>query len=260
MSHSLDLFTPQIIQDVKSVIDASNKIVALTGAGISTESGIPDYRGPNGVWSKNPILKKTSNVHYYMNSFEVRQLAWQDRVESPIWKAEPNNAHFRLAELEKRGKLTAIVTQNIDRLHQKAGSQKVIELHGNVFEAVCCSCARRYPMPEVIQRVSPQNLDPRCLHKQGQEVCNGILRSSAIGFGEVLNKSDLESAYSYISNSDLLVVVGSSLVVQPAAKLVPFAKKTGVKVVIINASATCHDTLADYFIHAPIGKVMTEII
>src|SRR2546425_2325384 len=137
---------------VRRWVDESGRIVALTGAGISTESGIPDFRGPQGIWTKNPKAEKLSNIHYYMADPEVRKLAWQSRVDHPAWHAKPNDGHRALVELERRGKLHALVTQNIDGLHRLAGHSpdRVIEVHGTGHEVVCMACARRGPMQPVL--------------------------------------------------------------------------------------------------------------
>ena len=159
------------IELVRGWVSQSQRIVALTGAGISTESGVPDFRGPQGIWTKNPKAEKLSNIHYYMSDPEVRRLAWQQRLDHPAWHAEPNAGHRALAALERAGTLHALITQNIDGLHQKAGnsSEKVIEVHGTVREYMCMNCGIRGPMPVVLQRVRAGEADPACLD------CGGIL-------------------------------------------------------------------------------------
>src|SRR5215510_3931604 len=144
------------------LVSASARIVALTGAGISTESGIPDFRGPQGVWTKNPKAERLSNIHYYMSDPEVRKLAWQSRLEHPAWHARPNAGHRALVDLERRGKLHALVTQNIDGLHQRAGNSAdlVIEVHGTVHEVMCMSCGWRGPMQQTLDRVRAGEEDP----------------------------------------------------------------------------------------------------
>ena len=169
--------------DLARILVASSiRVVALTGAGISTESGIPDFRGPQGIWTKNPKAEKLSNIHYYMSDPEVRRLAWQQRLNHPAWHAEPNAGHLALANLERTRKLHALITQNIDGLHQKAGNSpaKVIEVHGTVREFVCMSCGIRGPMPVVLERVRAGEEDPPCRD------CGGILKSATISFGQQL--------------------------------------------------------------------------
>ena len=160
MSHSV-----ATLSEVRRWVDESLRIVVLTGAGISTESGIPDFRGPQGLWTKDPKAEKLSNIHYYMSDPEIRKLAWQGRAEHPAWTAVPNAGHRALVELEHRGKLHALVTQNIDGLHQRAGNSPahVIEVHGTVHEVVCMGCGWRGPMAHALDRVRAGEDDPQCL-------------------------------------------------------------------------------------------------
>jgi NAD-dependent deacetylase len=167
-----------IITEVRQWVDQSTRVVVLTGAGISTESGIPDFRGPQGVWTKDPKAEKLSNIHYYMADPDVRRLAWQGRLEHPAWTAIPNAGHRALVELERRGKLHALVTQNIDGLHQRAGNSAdcVVEVHGTVHDVVCMQCSWRGPMKDALDRVQAGDADPACLE------CGGILKSATISF------------------------------------------------------------------------------
>src|SRR2546430_1748640 len=221
----------------RRLVSSSARIVALTGAGISTESGIPDFRGPSGVWTKNPKAERLSNIHYYMSDPEVRKLAWQARVNSPAWRAEPNAGHHALATLERNGKLHALVTQNIDGLHQLAGNSaaKVIEVHGTMRDVMCMSCGWRGPMPPVLARLQRGEDDPAC------ERCGGILKSATISFGQPLVPEVIERAMRAARDADLLLAIGSSLQVYPAAGIVPLAKEAGAHVVIINAQPTPFD-------------------
>ena len=167
------------VETVSRWLDQSVRIVALTGAGISTESGIPDFRGPQGLWTTNPKAERLSDIHYYMSDPDVRRLSWQSRLDHPAWKAAPNDGHRALAHLERRGKLLAIVTQNIDGLHQQAGHapDKVIEVHGTMRDVMCMACRWRGPMGPVLDRVRAGEDDPACEH------CGGILKSATISFG-----------------------------------------------------------------------------
>ena len=160
-------------------VDASTRIVALTGAGISTDSGIPDFRGPQGVWTKNPKAERLSNIHHYLADPEVRKLSWKSRLDHPAWRAQPNAAHAALVALERNGKLHALITQNIDGLHQRAGTSpdKVIEVHGTMREVMCMTCDWRGPMEPVLDRVRRGEEDPPC------EQCRGVLKSATISFG-----------------------------------------------------------------------------
>jgi NAD-dependent deacetylase len=230
--------------------------VALTGAGISTESGIPDFRGPQGLWTKDPKAEKLSNIHYYMADPEVRRLAWQGRLEHPAWTAQPNAGHRALVGLEARGKLLAIVTQNIDGLHQRAGSapKMVIEVHGTLHEVTCMNCSWRGPMQGVLDRVRAGEHDPAC------ERCGGILKSATISFGQPLVPAVIDRAMRAAGRADLLLAIGTSLQVYPIAGTVPLAKSAGARVVIVNAEPTPFDEIADAVIREPIGDVLPMLI
>jgi len=240
---------------VRRWVDASTRIVAMTGAGISTESGIPDFRGPQGVWTKNPKAERLSNIHYYMADPEVRVLAWQQRLVHPAWHATPNAGHRALAELERRGTLHALVTQNIDGLHQRAGNspQHVIEVHGTVHEVVCMSCGWRGPMQLVLERVRAGEDDPPCAN------CGGILKSATISFGQALVPEVIDRAMRAAADADLFLAIGTSLQVYPVAGTVPQAKAAGARVVIVNAEPTPFDDIADAVIRQRIGDVLPVI-
>jgi NAD-dependent deacetylase len=243
------------LAEARRLVSASARIVALTGAGISTESGIPDFRGPNGVWTRNPKAERLSNIHSYMADPEVRKLSWQARLEHLAWHAEPNAGHRALVSLELAGKLDALVTQNIDGLHQRAGSspEKVIEVHGTMRDVICLSCGWRGPMQTVLERVRSGEDDPPC----GR--CGGILKSATISFGQPLVPEVIDRAVRAARRADLLLAVGSSLQVYPVAGVVPVAKESGAKVVIINAEPTPFDDLADVVLREPIGEVLPSI-
>jgi len=233
----------------------ARRIVALTGAGISTESGIPDFRGPQGVWTKNPLAEKLSNIHYYMSDPAVRKLAWQSRLDHPAWQAQPNAGHCALADLERRGRLHALITQNIDGLHQRAGSSvdRVIEVHGTMREVVCMSCRWRGPMQETLDRVRAGEDDPPCLK------CGGILKSATISFGQSLEPSVIGRAFHMAAEADFLLAIGTSLQVYPIAAVVPEAKNRGSRIIIVNAEPTPFDDVADAVLNEPIGKVLPQI-
>ena len=236
-------------------MSSSRRIVALTGAGISTESGVPDFRGPQGLWTKNPKAERLSNIHYYMSDPEVRKLAWQQRLDHPAWRAEPNAGHRALAALERAGKLHALITQNIDGLHQKAGNspENVIEVHGTVHEYVCMSCGNRGPMPDALERVRAGEEDPPCMD------CGGILKSATISFGQQLVPDVIDRAMRAAIEADLLLAIGSTLQVYPVAGTVPHAKSAGARIVIINAERTQFDDIADAVIRERIGDVLPAI-
>lgn len=240
---------------VRRWIDDAARIVALTGAGISTESGIPDFRGPQGLWTTNPAAEKLSNIHYYMSDPEVRKLSWKGRLDHPAWHAVPNAGHRAIVELERRGTLHAVITQNIDGLHQRAGSspEKVIEVHGTLHDVVCMHCAWRGPMPQVLARVRAGEEDPPC------EVCGGILKSATISFGQPLVPEIISRAMRAAEQADLLLAVGTSLQVYPVAGAVPLAKAAAARVVILNAAPTPFDEIADAVFRHPIGEILPQL-
>lgn len=238
------------IDQVRSWIAGAQRVVALTGAGISTDSGIPDYRGPQGVWTKNPLAEKMSDIRYYMNDPEVRKLSWQSRLNSPAYSARPNNGHRALAELDKRGKLHALITQNIDELHQIAGNSaaRVIEVHGSMRRVMCWDCGARAPMPDALERVRAGEPDPPC------RACGGILKSDTISFGQALVPEVIEHAFACAEQADVLLAIGSTLQVNPVAGVVPAAKRAGAKLVILNNQPTPFDDIADAVLRGPIGE------
>jgi NAD-dependent deacetylase len=240
---------------VSSWIASARRTVALTGAGISTESGIPDFRGPQGVWTKNPQAEKLSNIHAYMADPEVRKAAWKARIDHPGWRAEPNAGHRALVDLERRGQLHALVTQNIDGLHQRAGNsaEKVIEVHGTMRDVMCMSCSWRGPMQAALDRVRAGEDDPPCMR------CGGILKSATISFGQPLVSSVISRAFRMASEADVLLAIGTSLQVYPIAAVVPDAKQRGARVVIVNAERTQFDDVADAVLNEPIGEVLPRI-
>jgi NAD-dependent deacetylase len=244
------------IESVRAWLHTARRIVVLTGAGISTESGIADYRGPQGVWTRDPDAEKLSNIRYYVADTEIRKKAWQKRLEMAAWKAEPNRGHQAVVELERRGTLHALITQNIDGLHQKAGSspELVIEVHGTVHKAVCLQCGWRGPMQETLARVIAGEADPPCL------TCGGILKSDTISFGQALVPAVIDRAMQAATEADLLLAVGSSLQVYPIAGAVPAAKRAGARVVILNAEPTPFDDMADAVLDGSIGETLPGLV
>jgi NAD-dependent protein deacetylase/lipoamidase len=236
-------------------VAASSRVVALTGAGISTDSGIPDFRGPRGVWTRDPKAERLSHIHHYVSDPEVRRLAWQSRLEHPAWQATPNAGHRALVELEKRGQLLALVTQNIDGLHQRAGSspERVIEVHGTVHDAVCLRCEWRGPMREVLDRVRAGEEDPHCTR------CGGLLKSATISFGQALVPDVIARAMQAAEKADVILAIGTSLQVYPVAGMVPAAKAAGARIVIVNAEPTPFDGIADVVVRSPIGAALPVI-
>jgi NAD-dependent protein deacetylase/lipoamidase len=242
------------VERVAAYAAASEKIAVLTGAGISTESGIPDFRGPNGVWTTRPETMKLVNIEDYVRDPQVRVAAWQERMHHPAWTAQPNDGHFALADLERRGTLLALMTQNIDGLHQSGGSEKVLELHGTIRQAKCLSCDRRTPMQEQLDRVRAGEPDPACTQ------CGGIQKSATVAFGEHLDALVLETAVVASSACDLFLAIGTSLTVQPAALLAAEAQRRGARLVIVNQGETPLDDRADAILRDPIGEVLPRIV
>jgi NAD-dependent deacetylase len=234
----------------------ARRVTVLTGAGISTESGIPDFRGPNGVWTKNPAAEKTATLQYYMSDPEVRRTAWRNRINSGMWNAEPNAAHRALVELERRDRLHTLVTQNIDGLHHAAGQSPaiVVEIHGNVREAKCMTCDWRGPMQETLARVLAGEEDPGCIH------CGGILKSATISFGENLVAADLQRSQLEAGRADVFLAIGTSLAVYPAAGLPEIALRNGSLLIILNAEETPFDPLADVAIRERLGEVLPAVV
>jgi NAD-dependent deacetylase len=244
------------MRDARDWIGGAQRVVVLTGAGISTDSGIPDFRGPQGVWTTNPKAEKLSDIRYYMSDPEVRRLSWQSRLEHSAWRAQPNAGHVALVELEKRGKLHALITQNIDELHQLAGSsaQKVIEVHGTMRKVVCMSCGERAPMEKALARVRAGEADPPC------RSCGGILKSATISFGQQLVPEVIDRAMRAAAEADLFLSVGTSLQVYPIAGAVQIAKHAGARLVIINAEPTPFDDLADAVFNDSISEVLPRLL
>lgn len=251
--HSLD---PSLLARVRGWIGASRRVVALTGAGLSTDSGIPDFRGPQGVWTRDPKAERLSDIRYYVADPEIRRLAWQSRLAHPAWTAQPGAGHHALAELERQGRLQAVVTQNIDGLHQKAGHapDRVIEVHGTMLHVACLSCDWRGPMQAIEARLRAGETDPPC------ERCGGILKSDTISFGQSLKAEVLDRAMRAAQGCDLLLAIGTTLRVYPVAGLVPMARDSGARVVIVNGEPTALDEIADAVLRGPIGRWLPALV
>ncbi len=230
-------------------------VTALTGAGISTDSGIPDFRGPQGLWTKNPGAERMSKYRDYVADPDVRRRSWQARRTHPAWRAEPNAAHHALAELSTSGIETWVITQNIDGLHQKCGTpaDRVLELHGTIFGAVCVGCGKRSAMADVLARVEAGDSDPAC------EKCGGILKSATVMFGENLDPEVFKRAVEVAGGCDLFLAIGSTLSVEPAASLCGIAVEVGAAVVIVNRDPTPYDRIAKAIIRDPIGEALPRL-
>jgi NAD-dependent deacetylase len=244
------------VEVARRLVDGASSVTVLTGAGISTDSGIPDFRGPNGVWTKNPAAEKSATLQNYVADPEVRKQAWRNRLESPTWGAEPNAGHRALVDLEVQGKLHTLITQNIDGLHQAAGSDPalVVEVHGTMREVGCLACGERAPMERALDRVRAGEEDPAC------RTCGGMLKSATISFGQSLIADDLARAERAATGCDLLLAVGSTLAVYPICDVVPIAKRFQAGVVIVNAEPTQFDDIADVVVRGSISDVLPQII
>lgn len=247
----------QAIEQVAGWIREAGRVVVLTGAGISTESGIPDFRGPQGVWTKNPAAEKAANIQNYLANRDVRVNSWRNRANNPAWSdAAPNAGHLALAELERKGKLHTLITQNIDSLHIKAGSSisRMIEIHGTVRDFVCMGCGERGPIERVLTRVRAGEDDPPC------RSCGGILKSATISFGQNLVREDLERAEMAASSADCFLAIGTSLTVYPVALLPEMALRNGAKLAILTAQETPYDRMAHAVLNGQIGDVLPRIV
>jgi len=241
---------------LRGLLHAARRVVVLTGAGISTDSGLPDFRGPNGVWTRDPAAERASHIDHYLSDPAVRIRAWQTRAASPTGSTQPNPGHHALVDLERSGRLVCLLTQNVDGLHHAAGSDPalVVEVHGTMREAACLSCGDRMPMDAALERVRAGEDDPACLG------CGGILKSATISFGQSLVADDLVRADEAARGCDLLLAVGSTLSVFPIADVVPLAVAHGAQVGIVNGSPTAMDDLADVVVQGSISEVLPALV
>ncbi|MEY3494486.1 MAG: NAD-dependent deacetylase [Actinomycetota bacterium] len=245
------------VSTVASWIAEARRVTVLTGAGISTDSGIPDFRGPNGLWTKNPAAEKAATIEHYLGDPEVRRVAWQNRVRNlGRERPQPNSGHRALLNLEASGKLRAIITQNVDGLHLDAGHprERVIEVHGSWRDTLCWDCGDRRPMSESIQRVVDGDEDPSCLE------CGGILKSATILFGEPLVPEVIGAAMAAAEDCDVFLAVGSTLSVGPVNNTVPRARQAGARVVILNGESTAMDRFAHALVIGTIGEMLPALL
>lgn len=243
------------IELLADLILQAEKVVVFTGAGVSTESGIPDFRGPGGIWSRYDPDDFT--IKKFLSSPEARKKHWKMLNEGGLtMEAEPNPAHYAIARLELLGKLDCVITQNVDRLHQKAGvpEAKVFELHGNMQRVVCLGCGKRFPISQALQMIRSGIEVPDCPE------CHGILKPDAVFFGEALSQETLIEATKRSQNCDLFIVIGSTLVIYPAAYMPEYARDAGAKLAIINLSPTPLDQYATVVIRDKAGEVMLKVM
>lgn len=253
----LDDIAPERIDAARQRLARARSIAVLSGAGISTDSGIPDFRGPNGVWTKNPKAEKAAHISNYVGDPEHRKRNWQRLAEGSIWaRRDPNDGHRALVDLESTGRIHTLVTQNVDGLHQAAGSSPdiVVEIHGTTRDVKCLSCGERAPMERALDRVRAGEQDPPC------RTCGGILKSATVSFGQSLIDEDLGRAEQAALAADVMLCVGSTLAVYPIARMVPIAHNNGADVVIINGEPTQFDDIATDVFHASISEVLPALV
>ena len=244
------------LPEIAHWIQDAGSVVVLTGAGISTDSGIPDFRGPQGVWTRNPKAERLSDISAYMSDRDLRVQAWRARLEHPAWSAGPNEAHRALADLETKGGMELLVTQNIDGLHQLAGTspERLIEIHGTLREVMCMECDDRAPMEVALERVRDGEDDPECRR------CGGILKSATISFGQSLVAEDLDRALKAAGSCDLFIAAGTSLTVYPVAHLPRLALAAGARLVIFNAETTPFDAAASAVVRTPLARSLPAVV
>lgn len=232
------------------------RVTVLTGAGVSTDSGIPDFRGPQGVWTKDPDAQRLFTLQAYRDDPAVRRVAWRNRATHPAWTASPGPAHHALVDLERRGHLVGLVTQNIDGLHQAAGSDpdRVVEVHGTLFEVECLSCAARSPMRTALDRVAAGDPDPACL------TCGGILKSATVSFGQALDPQVHAAARAAAQACETFVAIGTSLTVRPVSGLCGLALRAGARLVVVNAEPTPYDDRADAVLRGGTGEIVPALV
>jgi NAD-dependent deacetylase len=248
-------------EQAREILSAAQRVVVLSGAGISTASGIPDFRGPEGVWTKDPHAEMLSSFDVWVSNKSVREAAWASRVSRRHVKYEANAGHYALNKLVDRAVLELLVTQNIDGLHHASGTpgELIVEIHGCSRDALCLACAHREPIDATLDRVAAGESDPTCLQVVSGELCGGMLKSATISFGQSLVASDLERAQRCAANCDVIVAVGTTLAVYPVAGLVPLAARSGAKVVIVNGAPTSLDELADVVVTGDISETLPEL-
>jgi NAD-dependent deacetylase len=249
-----DLVSAADLLDPAAWLPGVRCVAVLTGAGISTDSGIPDFRGPAGLWTKDPAAERMATYQAYVADPAVRRRSWQARLAHPAWTAKPNAAHLALARLV--ADLDAwIITQNIDRLHQRAGvpDERVLELHGTMYGVVCIGCGARTAMADALTRVRSGEADPACTD------CGDVLKSATVMFGQSLDADVLSRAAAVARAADLFLAIGSTLIVEPAASLCAVAVRSGARLVIVNRDPTPYDAIATAVIRQPIGAAVPAI-
>ncbi|WAL41166.1 Sir2 family NAD-dependent protein deacetylase [Brevibacterium sp. BRM-1] len=232
------------------------RIALLTGAGLSTGAGIPDFRGPQGLWTQDPRAERMSTLSWYLGDEDVRRLAWRSRAESPVWDSAPTRAHLAIAQAAQRGTVSGVVTQNTDGLHQLAGTPAhlVRELHGSMRTWRCEDCRATGPMAEMIERVRAGEADPHCAR------CGGIVRGTTILFEEALDPQVVTDAIDIVQACDVLIAAGTSLTVTPAADLFPIALEAGARGIIANAEPTPYDRASERVERGDLEEVIPRLL
>ena len=244
------------LQELAAWVADASRVVALTGAGVSTASGVPDFRGPNGLWTRDPKAERLAHIDVYVSDPDARREAWQRRLAGADRRPAPNPAHQALVELERLGRLETLVTQNVDGLHQDAGSDpgRIVEVHGTLREATCLDCGWRGPMAPVLERVRSGEQDPACFD------CDGMLKSATISFGQALDPERLQRAHDATVAAEVFLAVGSSLVVHPVAMLPRVALDAGARLAVLNGEPTGYDGLADVVVHGDVSEVLPDLV
>ncbi|WP_236537876.1 SIR2 family NAD-dependent protein deacylase [Spiractinospora alimapuensis] len=241
--------------DVETRVRSARRVGILTGAGISTDSGIPDFRGPNGVWTRSPDATRLFDYDTYMSEPDVRREVWRMRRDNPAWEATPNAAHRAIADMDAAGRLSGLVTQNIDGLHQAAGmpAERVIEVHGTLHWVLCMACGLRTPTRDVLPRLDSEP-DPACPE------CGGIQKVDTISFGQTLKTHVLEAAAMAAAECDVFLAIGTTLTVNPAAGLCDVAMDHGADLIVVNADPTPYDDRAVAVIRDPIVEAVPALL
>jgi NAD-dependent deacetylase len=240
----------------RELVADAGRITALTGAGLSTAAGIPDFRGPHGVWTRDPQAQRQSDIHSYVADPQVRRETWRSRASHPAWGATPTAGHRAFARLAEFGVLRAVLTQNIDELHQRAGldAADVLELHGSMFGTVCLRCGARGAMRDALARVAAGEDDPPCPE------CGGIMKSSTISFGQALDEEVVRRSHRAAQECDLFLAAGTSLTVHPAAGFVDVAVDAGADLVVCNAEPTPYDDVATAVLRGPLDEALPALV
>jgi NAD-dependent protein deacetylase/lipoamidase len=250
------------LDEARALLAGARCVCVLTGAGISTASGIPDFRGPEGIWTKDPAAEMLSSYDVWVGDEEVRRRAWRRRAETRDDRPLPNDGHLALVALERTGCLDTLVTQNIDGLHHDAGNDpdRIVEIHGSSRDAVCLRCGDRGPIEVVLDRVAAGDEDPACRVTFDGHPCGGILKSAVISFGQSLVEADLARAEAAAARCDVLLAIGSTLSVWPIAGMVPLAHTKGAAIVVVNGGPTAMDDLATIRLVGAIEEVLPALV